>query len=161
MNRTWSVIERTLGLVAVAALASLVLLPSLQVVLRDFFNAPLIGLEEATRWGLIILVFLATPLLLATNEQIRLAELINYLPATPRKLLERVILLVSGLSVAIVAYAGVISVSHNMSTRTSTLDIPFWLFAAPMLIGFAAAALGCVWYALRREDPPLGGGTQI
>ena len=99
MNRIWSLIERTLGLVAIAALAALVLLPSLQVILRDFFNAPLIGLEEATRWGLIILVFLAAPLLLSTNEQIRLAEFINYLPATPRKLLERVILLVSGISV--------------------------------------------------------------
>jgi tripartite ATP-independent transporter DctM subunit len=158
MNRIWSLIERTLGLVAIAALAALVLLPSWQVILRDFFNAPLIGLEEATRWGLIILVFLAAPLLLSTNEQIRLAEFINYLPATPRKLLERVILLVSGISVGIIAYAGVLSVMRNMSTRTSTLDIPFWLFAAPMLIGFAAAALGYVWFALRRDDPPLGGG---
>ena len=61
----------------------------------------------------------------------------------------------------IIAYAGVLSVMRNMSTRTSTLDIPFWLFAAPMLVGFAAAALGYVWFALRREDPPLGGGTQI
>ena len=86
MNRIWSLIERTLGLVAIAALAALVLLPSWQVILRDFFNAPLIGLEEATRWGLIILVFLAAPLLLSTNEQIRLAEFINYLPAMPRKL---------------------------------------------------------------------------
>lgn len=161
MNRVWSLIERVLSLAAVAALAALVLLPSLQVILRDFFNSPLIGLEEATRWGLIILVFLATPLLLSPNEQIRLAEFINYLPATPRKLLERVILLVSGLSVAVIAYAGVISVTRNMSTRTSTLDIPFWLFAAPMLVGFAAAALGYVWYALRRDDPPLSGGTQI
>ena len=161
MNRIWSLIERTLGLVAIAALAALVLLPSLQVILRDFFNAPLIGLEEATRWGLIILVFLAAPLLLSTNEQIRLAEFINYLPATPRKLLERVILLVSGISVGIIAYAGVLSVMRNMSTRTSTLDIPFWLFAAPMLIGFAAAALGYVWFALRRDDPPLSGGTQL
>ena len=161
MNRIWSLIERLLGLAAVAALASLVLLPSLQVVLRDFFNAPLIGLEEATRWGLIILVFLATPLLLATNEQIRLAEFINYLPALPRLLLERAILLASGLSVGIIAYAGVLSVMRNLSTRTSTLDIPFWLFAAPMLVGFAAAALGYMWYALRRDDPPLGGGTQI
>ena len=161
MNRVWTLIERTLGLVSIAALAALVLLPSLQVVLRDFFNAPLIGLEEATRWGLIILVFLAVPLLLSTNEQIRLAEFINYLPATPRRILERVILLVSGVSVAIIAYAGVLSVMRNMSTRTSTLDIPFWLFAAPMLIGFATAALGYIWFALRREDPPLGGGTQL
>jgi TRAP-type C4-dicarboxylate transport system permease small subunit len=161
MNRIWSLIERALGLVSVAALASLVLLPSLQVVLRDFFNAPIIGLEEATRWGLIILVFLAVPLLLTNNEQIRLAEFIDYLPLTPRKLLERLILLAGGVSVAIIAYAGVISVMRNINTRTSTLDIPFWLFAAPMLIGFAAAALGYVWYALRRADPPLGGGTVI
>ena len=161
MNRLWSLIERTFGLVSIAALAALVLLPSLQVILRDFFNAPLIGLEEATRWALIILVFLAAPLLLSTNEQIRLSEFIDYLPRRARLILERVILLISGLSVAVIAYAGVLSVMRNMSTRTSTLDIPFWLFAAPMLVGFALAALGYIWFALRRQDPPLGGGTQI
>jgi TRAP-type C4-dicarboxylate transport system permease small subunit len=161
MARLWPLIERALATIAVAALLSLVLLPSLQVVLRDFFNAPLIGLEEATRWALIILVFLAAPLLLSTNEQIRLSEFIDYLPRHARLILERVILLVSGLSVAVIAYAGVLSVMRNMSTRTSTLDIPFWLFAAPMLIGFALAALGYIWFALRRRDPPLGGGTQI
>ena len=161
MTRLWPLIERALATIAVAALASLVLLPSLQVILRDFFNAPLIGLEEATRWALIILVFLAAPLLLSTNEQIRLSEFIDYLPRRARLILERVILLISGLSVAVIAYAGVLSVMRNMSTRTSTLDIPFWLFAAPMLIGFAVAALGYIWFALRREDPPLGGGTQL
>ena len=95
------------------------------------------------------------------NEQIRLSEFIDYLPRRARLILERVILLVSGLSVAVIAYAGVLSVMRNMSTRTSTLDIPFWLFAAPMLLGFSAAALGYVWFALRRDDPPLGGGTQL
>ncbi len=161
MTRLWPLIERALATIAVAALASLVLLPSLQVILRDFFNAPLIGLEEATRWALIILVFLAAPLLLSTNEQIRLSEFIDYLPRRARLILERVILLISGLSVAVIAYANVLSVMRNMSTRTSTLDIPFWLFAAPMLVGFALAALGYIWFALRRQDPPLGGGTQI
>ena len=161
MTRLWPLIERALATIAVAALASLVLLPSLQVILRDFFNAPLIGLEEATRWALIILVFLAAPLLLSTNEQIRLSEFIDYLPRRARLILERVVLLISGLSVAVIAYAGVLSVMRNMSTRTSTLDIPFWLFAAPMLVGFALAALGYIWFALRRQDPPLGGGTQI
>ena len=27
--------------------------------------------------------------------------------------------------------------------------------------GVSGAALGYVWFALRREDPPLGGGTQL
>jgi hypothetical protein len=35
------------------------------------------------------------------------------------------------------------------------------VFAAPLVMGFAAGALGFVWFALRRDDPPLGGGTQL
>ena len=154
-------IERVLGTVAVLALFSLVLLPATQVFMRDVFNAPIIGLEEGTRWGLIILVFFGAPLLIATNEQIRLAEFIDYLPRRLRIELERVILFVSGVSVACIAYAGLLSILRSMGTRTSVLDIPFWLFASPMLIGFAASALGYVYYALRRTDPPIGGGPGI
>lgn len=161
MKQLWRLIERLLGAIAVAALASLVLLPLLQVTMRDFFASPIIGLEEATRWGLIILVFAAAPLLLATNEQIRLSEFIDFLPRPLRVLLERIILLVSGVSVGIIAWAGVISVMRNIGTRTPTLDIPFWLFASPMLIGFFVAAAGYVWFALRRETPPLSGGSPM
>ena len=81
MDRIWRMIERVLGAVAMLALFSLVLLPATQVFMRDFFNTPIIGLEEATRWGLIILVFFGAPLLIATNEQIRLAEFIDYAAA--------------------------------------------------------------------------------
>lgn len=161
MNRLWLLIETIIGAISITALAALILLPSLQIVLRGVFNAPLIGLEEATRWGLIILVFMAFPLLLRANEQIRLAEFVDYLPARARMLLERLILLASGISVAIIAYAGVLSVMRNINTRTSTLDIPFWLFALPMLAGFGLAAIGYVWFALRRAGPPLDGGTKV
>ncbi|MGE3149988.1 MAG: TRAP transporter small permease [Pseudorhodoplanes sp.] len=161
MNRIWLLIETIIGAISITALAALILLPSLQVVLRGGFDAPLIGLEEATRWGLIILVFMAFPLLLRTNEQIRLAEFVNYLPSRLRVILERLILLASGISVAIIAYAGVLSVMRNINTRTSTLDIPFWLFAAPMLVGFVVAALGYVWFSVRRDEPPLDGGTKV
>jgi TRAP-type C4-dicarboxylate transport system permease small subunit len=161
VEKIWRTIERVLGVLAMLALFSLVLLPATQVFLRDFFNNPIIGLEEATRWGLIILVFFGTPLLIATNEQIRLAEFIDYLPRMPRLVLERVILFCSGVSVACIAYAGVLSIIKNFGTRTSILDIPFWLFAAPMLIGFTTAALGYVYFAIRRQEPPIGGGPGI
>jgi len=154
-------VERVLGTVAVLALFSLVMLPATQVFMRDFFNAPIIGLEEATRWGLIILVFFGTPLLIATNEQIRLAEFIDQLPRGLRIALERGILFLSGISIACIAYAGLLSILRSMGTRTSVLDIPFWLFASPMLIGFTAAALGYIYFALRRTDPPIGGGPGI
>ena len=93
MSHVWRMIERVLGTVAVLALFSLVVLPATQVFMRDAFNAPIIGLEEGTRWGLIITVFFGAPLLIATNEQIRLAEFIDQLPRRVRIGLERVILL--------------------------------------------------------------------
>jgi TRAP-type C4-dicarboxylate transport system permease small subunit len=161
MQHVWRLIERSLAVVAVLALAALVVLPATQVMLRDLFNSPIIGLEESTRWGLIILVFLGAPLLISTNEQIRLAEFVDFLPSLVRKALERLILLTGGLALAVIAWSGVLSIARNFGTRTPTLDIPFWLFASPMLIGFGVAALGYLWFAVRREDPPVGGGPQI
>jgi len=161
MQKLWTHLERWLGVVAMLALFSLVVLPALQVVLRGVFNNPITGLEESTRWGLIILVFVASPLLISANEHIRLAEFVDLLPRRVRVLLERIILLVSGLSLAIVALAGGLSIWRNFGTRTPILDIPFWLFAAPMLVGFALGAIGYVWYALRRKPPTVDGPTPV
>ena len=161
MQRIWPIVERSLAALAMLALAALVALPATQVMLRDLFNNPITGLEESTRWGLIILVFLGAPLLISTNEQIRLTEFVDVLPVTARKALERLILLAGGLALAVIVWSGVLSIARNFGTRTPTLDIPFWLFASPMLVGFAAAAVGYFWFAMRRDDPPVGGGPQI
>lgn len=154
MARLWRIAEVGLNVLALAALASLVLLPALQVVMRDIFIAPIVGLEEATRYGLIILVFLAVPSLLLTNQQIRLYEFVARLPHGLRMRIERVTLALAGVSFAVIAVAGMTSALKNASTRTPTLDIPFWLFTLPMVVGLAVAAIGYVWLAIRRTDPP-------
>jgi TRAP-type C4-dicarboxylate transport system permease small subunit len=161
MERLWLTAEVALRTLALAALASLVLLPALQIVMRDIFTAPIIGLEEATRYGLIVLVFLAVPSLLLCNEQIRLTEFVVRLPRSLRTAIERVTLILSGISFAVIAAAGMASALKNASTRTPTLDIPFWLFTLPMVVGLAVAAVGCVWVAIRRADPPSDGGNSM
>ncbi len=161
MDTLWGYIERLLGAIAMTALAALVVLPATQVFLRDVFSAPVIGLEEATRWSLIILVFSAAPLLISTNQQIRLAEFTMLLPERVRALLERFTLLAGGIVLGIIALSGLLSILRNFGTRTPTLDIPFWLFASPMLAGLGLAAIGYVWFALRRAAPPGGGDGQI
>jgi TRAP-type C4-dicarboxylate transport system permease small subunit len=161
MARLWRIAEVALRTLALAALASLVLLPALQVVMRDVFTMPIIGLEEATRYGLIILVFLAVPSLLLTNEQIRLTEFVARLPRGLRMTLERVTLALAGISFAVIAVAGMASALKNASTRTPTLDIPFWLFTLPMVVGLAVGAAGYVWVAIRRSDPPSNGGSAM
>ena len=159
--RIWRIAERMLAYVAMLALFSLVLLPATQVFMRDMFNSPIIGLEDATRWGLIILVFFGAPLLISTSEQIRFAEIVDLFPRRFRLALERLIFVCSGLAVACIAYAGVLSVIRSSGTRTSVLDIPFWLFASPMLVGFGAAAVGYLYFALRRQGPPVDGAQPI
>ena len=80
--RIWRTAERVLELVAMLALFSLVLLPATQVFMRDMFNSPIIGLEEATRWGLIILVFFQRAAADLYKRADRFAETCRPAPAT-------------------------------------------------------------------------------
>ena len=148
-------IERVFGTLSVLALFALVVLPFTQVIMRDIFHAPVAGLEEATRWGLIGLVYLALPLLLSTNEQIRFGELVGYLPRRARTVLERVHLLVAAACLIVLIDAAVGSALKNASNRTPMLDIPFRLFIAPMVIGLAVTAIGSLYFGLRRAPPPV------
>ena len=159
IERAWQRVERCSAAVALFALASLVALPFLQVILRDGFNSPLTGLEEATRWGLIALVFMALPLLIGRDEQIRFPELVALLPGAARRGLERLTLLVCALALAIMFWAGLQSILLNSSTRTPTLNMPFWVFASPFLVGLLLTAIRCLWMAIRRAAPPAGGGS--
>ncbi|MCX7342516.1 MAG: TRAP transporter small permease subunit [Hyphomicrobiales bacterium] len=154
MERVWTSLERVLGLMTLVALASLIVLPVGQVVLREFFSRPIVGLEEFTRWGLICTVFLGMPLLVRANEHIRLSEFVDKLPVFARRLLERVILMTGGGALVIVAIVGYRSAMANVGTRTPTIDIPFWLFASPMILGLGLSGLGLLWLALRRAPPP-------
>lgn len=160
MSAIWRWIENAAAVVAMLALGALVALPALQVVLRDLFASPLIGLEEGTRWGLITLVYLGLPLLVGCNGQIRFAELIDLLPGALRGALERLLLLAGATVLLTLLWAGLRSVLKNSGTRTPVLDIPFWLFAAPFLAGLALTGLGCLYVALRRRPPPVAWAGQ-
>ncbi|UOM35758.1 TRAP transporter small permease [Acuticoccus sp. I52.16.1] len=155
MRVIWSVIERVFATLAVIALFALVVLPFTQVVMRDAFNAPVPGLEEATRWGLIGLVYLALPLLVSTNEQIRFSEIVDRLPGRARTLLERGLLLVAAACLFVLIDAAIGSALKNANNRTPMLNIPFRLFIAPMVIGLAVSAVGALYFAFRRTPPPV------
>jgi len=154
LRAIWTILERVFGTLAVIALFALVVLPFTQVVMRDAFNAPVPGLEEATRWGLISLVYLALPLLIATNEQIRFSELVDRLPGAARRILERLHLIVGAAALIVLIDAAIGSALQNASNRTPMLNLPFKVFIAPMVIGLAATALGALYFGLRRSPPP-------
>ena len=129
------VARRTIRWLSLALLALLVATPLLQIVMRGIFNLPMAGAEELTRYFLICLVFVASPWVTQMGGQIRMEELQALVPARPRWVLQLAID-VSGIALfAVILAAGLVTICNNLDNQTATLEMPFWLFMAPLVIG--------------------------
>jgi len=146
-----------LQVAAVACLAALVLLPTLQVVLRDLFVSPIIGIEEVARLALILLVFLAYPLVVDKGEDIVMGEAKAMLPRLARRALDAVIAVVCAAAAFVMAWAVWEALASNPRNMTPTLKIPFWIFLVAAGTGFGGAGLLRLWRLFRpqTEKPTL------
>ena len=125
----------------VALLAALIAVPSAQIVMRGVFGLPFVGAEELTRFMLICLVFVAYPLVVEAGENIVMGEVRRALPR-PLRAAINVAISVSAVAVtAFLAYVTGRNIFANLNNVTPTLQIPFWIFLAAALFGFAGAAI--------------------
>ena len=136
----------------------LVVTPFSQIIMRGVFNVPMAGAEEWARYMLICLCFLAGALVTIDGGQIRMEEIQAMLPERPRWLLQ---LFIEATGVAVLgffAYAALVTIANNMSNQTATLEMPFWIFMAPlalgavMLCGATAMLLHHTWRRGRPEN---------
>jgi TRAP-type C4-dicarboxylate transport system permease small subunit len=139
-------------------LAALVVTPLAQITMRGVFNVPLAGAEELAKYFLICLTFLAASYVTAEGGQIRMEEFQAWLPPRPRWLLQ-LLIEASGVAVFSVLFvASVVTVSRNMNSVTPILEMPFWLFFAPLVLGSfllvveTLAMLAHTWRARRPEE---------
>lgn len=131
MNRLRSTV-RGAGLVLLAAL---IVTPLAQITMRGVFNVPLAGAEELAKYFLICLTFIAAPYVTCEGGQIRMEELQARLPRRPRWVLQMLIE-ISGVAVfGVLFVASAVTVSRNMNSVTPVLEMPFWMFFAPLVIG--------------------------
>ena len=145
-------IRLLLGAVSVFLLLALVALPSLQIVLRDLFTSPIVGLEELARMAMILLVFAAFPLVVDAGENISMPELKQALPVRARYLAEVAIALACAAAAAIMVWAVVEALRANPRNMTPTLKIPFWIFLMATGIGLGGA--GIMHLAHLHSPPP-------
>lgn len=138
-------------------LAALIVTPLAQITMRGVFNVPLAGAEELAKYFLICLTFVAASYVTREGGQIRMEEFQALLPARPRWLLQIAIEL-SGVAVfGILFVASVVTVVRNINSETPVLQIPFWLFFAPLVLGSllltveTAAMLAHTWRRRRPE----------
>ena len=120
---------------SLALLAALIVTPLAQITMRGVFNVPLAGAEELAKYFLICLTFLAASWVTQEGGQIRMEEFQFLLPPKPRWILQLAIE-ASGIAVfGVLFVASVVTVTRNLNSVTPVLEIPFWLFFAPLVLG--------------------------
>ena len=137
-------------------LAALIVTPLAQITMRGVFNVPLAGAEELAKYFLICLTFLAASYVTREGGQIRMEEFQFLLPPKPRWILQLVIE-ISGIAVfGVLFVASVVTVTRNLNSVTPVLEIPFWLFFAPLVAGsllLVVETLAMLAHTWRRRRP--------
>ena len=143
---------------SLALLAALIVTPLAQIVMRGIFNVPMSGAEELARYFLITLTFVASSYVTRQGGQIRMEEFQALIPPHPRWWLQLVIELCGIVMFGVLCAAAFITIRNNLSNQTATLEMPFWLFMAPLAVGSAllvvetVAMLVHTWKRKRPED---------
>jgi TRAP-type C4-dicarboxylate transport system permease small subunit len=158
MTRLLGGTRAVLRAVSFVLLALLIATPLAQIVMRSVFNVPMSGAEELTRYFLICAVFLAAPLVTFDGAQIGMEEFQALIPARPRWWLQLAIEVAGIVFFGFVAVAAAVTIRNNLRNQTATLEMPFWLFMAPLVVGMAllavetAARLAHTWQRKRPEE---------
>ena len=153
-----SFLRKTIRGISLLLLAALVVTPLAQITMRGVFNVPMAGAEELARYFLICLSFLAASYVTERGGQIRMEEFQGLLPPKPRWILQLAIEACGIAMFGVLFVASVITISRNWRSETPTLQMPFWLFMAPLAAGSlllvveTLAMLIHTWRARRPED---------
>jgi len=142
--------------VSLVLLALMVITPLAQIVMRGVFNVPLAGAEELARYFLISMTFIAAAYVTREGGQIRMEEFQALLPPRPRWLLQLAIELAGIALFATLFVAGLITIGKNLGNQTATLEMPFWLFMGPLVLGsflLVVETAAMFLHTLRRGRP--------
>ncbi|HEX2135553.1 MAG TPA: TRAP transporter small permease subunit [Microvirga sp.] len=139
---------------SLALVAVMIMLPAIQVVLREVLETPFVGAEELARFMLICVVFVTFPYVVASGSNIRLEELADLFPNELQRGL-RVLIAASGAIVFGIAGVSVaVATLRNLNNATPTLGIPYWVFFSAGFLGLMFASVECalqLWKALTRR----------
>lgn len=151
-DRILGPVRRLTRLLSLLLIGVMILLPFVQVILREIVGVPFVGAEELTRFMLICVVFITFPYVVVSGSNIRLEEFQLLLPPTPRRMLHILISATGAIVLGIAAAAIAVATINNLNNATPTLGIPYWVFFSMAFAGFLLAAIECVvqlWKAVR------------
>jgi TRAP-type C4-dicarboxylate transport system permease small subunit len=151
MDRFLGPVRQFTRVSALVLIAFMILVPAVQVALRELAGVPFVGAEELTRFMLICAVFITFPYVVVSGSNIRLEELLQHLPSVVRRGFQVLIAATGAVVLGIGAAAIAVATMRNMNNATPTLGIPYWVFFSAAFLGFLLSAVECVvqfWKAL-------------
>ncbi|GHU25531.1 C4-dicarboxylate ABC transporter [Betaproteobacteria bacterium] len=124
--------------VILASLSLVVLLFTVitQIILRSFFDMPLMGAEELTRFMVLSGILFPLAYTERFNSHIVMEELQNLLPQVIKSVLRFLIQLSTTVVYILVTLSATLVLINNANNTTATLEIPFWIFFLPNVLGF-------------------------
>ena len=156
MESLLSLSRKAVRFICLVLLAALIVTPLLQIVMRGIFNVPMSGAEELARYFLICLSFIGASYVTLEGGQIKMEEFQVLIPPAPRWLLQMGIELCGVVVFAIFFVASVVTIANNLRNQTPTLEMPFWLFMAPLAVGsllLIVETIAMFVHTLRRGRP--------
>jgi len=141
---------------SLAMLVLMVALPFVQVVMRELFSRPIVGVEELARFMLICTVFLALPYVVSAGSNIRMEEFQSMFPAGFVRVVKLAIAVAAIVAFGAAALASGIAIQKNLNNATPTLGIPYWIFLGAAAIGFGMTTIECaVQFVKALQNRPL------
>lgn len=136
--KTVTAVVNKIGLLGAFAMIGLMMLTVVDVFLRKFFNAPILGSFEITEFLLVVLVFLAIPWAALKKSNVRVDLIVGGLPQRVQAAFSSVTCF---LSLVITAFFGWYTIPQGiymlrLNRVSEMLDIPFFPFYFVVAFGF-------------------------
>jgi len=146
-------VDRLAGVAIVATMAAMVVVVSLQVLLRYAFNTSLDWAEDVARLLFVWSIFLAIPLGVKQGAHIGIELLVVQLPPTVRTCLVRLMALGCAALMAVVGYQCALLAAQQWDEFMPTLNVTAALFMVPVAFGAAHSALHFTALAISGAPP--------
>ena len=134
-GRLLGVIDRGAEATVVVVMAIMLVVVSVQVLLRYVFNTSIDWAEDVARLCFVWSIFLAIPLGIKHGAHIAIELLVPHLPGRWQRALFRLVAMLSAVMMAIVVYYAALQVAQQWDEMLPTIALSSGLFMVPVALG--------------------------
>ncbi|MEQ9346188.1 MAG: TRAP transporter small permease [Thalassospira sp.] len=137
----------------IAGAALMIVIVSVQVVMRYVFNESLDWADEVSRLAFVTTIFLAIPLGITDGTHVGIEMLVSRFPERIHAFTLRIMSLLAAGMMMVVCYTSIVVASVTWSERLGSLDLTSSVFFLPVAIGAAHSALHLLKMSIWAPEP--------